>query len=140
MPIVRVTRREAFNAAHRLHNPTKSDEWNEATFGKCNSPNYHGHNYVLEVTVEGEPDADTGYVIDLGRLKRVMHEHVIDIVDHANLNVDVEFMRGVLPSTENFAIGIWNQLRPHIDGGRLVSVRLRETEKNSVEYRGEHAG
>ena len=140
MPIVRVTRRETFNAAHRLHNPEKSDEWNQATFGKCNSPNYHGHNYALEVTVEGEPDADTGYVIDLGRLKRVMHEYVIDIVDHANLNLDVEFMRGVLPSTENFAIGIWNQIRPHIEGGRLVSVKLKETEKNSVEYRGEHVG
>lgn len=136
MAVVRVTRRETFNAAHRLHNPAKSDEWNRKTYGKCNSPHYHGHNYVVEITVEGEPDPDTGYVIDLGELKALMNEHVIDIVDHANLNLDVAFMSGVLPSTENFAVGIWNQLAPHIKQGRLVSVRLYETEKNSVEYRG----
>jgi 6-pyruvoyltetrahydropterin/6-carboxytetrahydropterin synthase len=136
MPNVQVKRRETFNSAHRLHNPDKSDEWNRETFGKCNSPNYHGHNYALEVTVEGEPDPETGYVIDLGYLKRIMHEHVIDIVDHANLNVDVAFMKGVLPSTENFAVGIWNQLHPHVKPGRLVSVRLEETEKNAVEYLG----
>ena len=137
MATVRVTRRATFNAAHRLHNPQKSDEWNRATFGKCNNPNGHGHNYVLEVTVEGEPDPETGYVIDLGDLKKIIQEQVVDQVDHANLNVDVPFMAGVLPSTENFAIAIWNRIAPRIDGGRLVSVRLRETENNSVEYRGE---
>jgi len=137
MATVRVTRRATFNAAHRLHNPQKSDEWNRATFGKCNNPNGHGHNYVLEVTVEGEPDPETGYVIDLGDLKKIIQEQVVDQVDHTNLNVDVPFMAGVLPSTENFAIAIWNRIAPRIDGGRLVSVRLRETENNSVEYRGE---
>lgn len=137
MPTVQVTRRESFNAAHRLHNPERSDEWNRATFGKCNSPNYHGHNYVLEVTVAGTPDPDTGYVIDLAYLKQLMHEHVIDVVDHSNLNLDVEFLRGIMPSTENFAVAIWQQLAPRIEGGRLVKVRLQETEKNAVEYYGE---
>jgi 6-pyruvoyltetrahydropterin/6-carboxytetrahydropterin synthase len=126
-----------FNAAHRLHNPARSDEWNRETYGKCNSPNGHGHNYVLEVTVEGSPDPDTGYVIDLGILKNIINERVIEVVDHANLNLDVEFMAGVLPSTENFAVAIWNQIEPHVEGGRLLSVRLRETENNSVEYFGD---
>jgi 6-pyruvoyltetrahydropterin/6-carboxytetrahydropterin synthase len=137
MPTVRVTRRVTFNAAHRLHNPARSDEWNRETYGKCNSPNGHGHNYVLEVTVEGSPDPDTGYVIDLGILKNIINERVIEVVDHANLNLDVEFMAGVLPSTENFAVAIWNQIEPHVEGGRLLSVRLRETENNSVEYFGD---
>jgi len=137
MPTVRVTRRVTFNAAHRLHNPARSDEWNRETYGKCNSPNGHGHNYVLEVTVEGSPDPDTGYVIDLGILKNIINERVIEVVDHANLNLDVEFMAGILPSTENFAVAIWNQIEPHVEGGRLLSVRLRETENNSVEYFGD---
>jgi 6-pyruvoyltetrahydropterin/6-carboxytetrahydropterin synthase len=126
-----------FNAAHRLHNPARSDEWNRETYGKCNNPNGHGHNYVLEVTVEGNPDPDTGYVIDLGVLKGIVSSRVIEVVDHKNLNLDVEFMAGVLPSTENFAVAIWNQIEPHIRGGQLVSIRLRETENNSVEYFGD---
>ena len=137
MALVRVTRRTHFNAAHRLHNPDKSDEWNRQTFGKCNSPNWHGHNYELEVTVIGEPDPDTGYVVDLSDLKRVIHERVLDIVDHANLNLDVPFLKGVLPSTENFAVAIWKQLEDAIPNGRLESVRLQETPRNIVEYRGE---
>lgn len=138
MPILYVTRKERFNAAHRLHNPEKSDDWNRATFGKCNSPNWHGHNYVLEVTVAGEPDPETGYVIDLSDLKRIIHERVIDICDHANLNLDVPFLQGVIPSTENFAVGIWAQLVDALpEGKRLHSIRLFETEKNYVEYRGE---
>ncbi len=137
MAQVRVTRKERFNAAHRLHNPDKSDAWNRETFGKCNSANFHGHNYTLEVTVVGEPSPDTGYVIDLAELKSIMHERVIDIVDHSNLNLDVPFLDGVMPSTENFAVAIWQQLEGHITGGRLASVRLIETDKNSVEYCGE---
>lgn len=138
MPILYVTRKERFNAAHRMHNPDKSDEWNRATFGKCNSPNWHGHNYVLEVTVAGEPDPETGYVIDLSHLKRILHERVISKCDHANLNLDVDFMQGLIPSSENFAIAIWNQLADALpEGRRLYSVRLFETEKNYVEYRGE---
>lgn len=138
MPILYVTRKERFNAAHRMHNPDKSAEWNRATFDKCNSPNWHGHNYVLEVTVAGEPDPETGYVIDLSHLKRILHECVISKCDHANLNLDVDFMQGIIPSSENFAIGIWNQLADALpEGRRLYSVRLFETEKNYVEYRGE---
>ena len=137
MPTVYVTRRAHFNAAHRLHNPDKSDEWNRRVYGKCNNPNWHGHNYVLEVTVAGEPDPHTGYVIDLAELKRLVDEHVLSHVDHANLNLDVDFLQGILPSTENFAVAIWRRLEPVLPSGRLVSVRLQETENNMAEYRGE---
>jgi 6-pyruvoyltetrahydropterin/6-carboxytetrahydropterin synthase len=141
MPTVYVTRTARFNAAHRLHNPAKSDEWNRETYGKCNFPNWHGHNYTLDVTVAGEPDADTGYVIDLGDLKRIVHERVVDRLDHRNLNLDVDFLDGVLPSTENVAVAIWGELADAVaeaaPGGRLHSVRLRETENNVAEYRGE---
>ncbi len=137
MPTVYVTRTVRFNAAHRLHNSQQSDEWNRETYGKCNYPNWHGHNYTLDVTVAGEPDPETGYVIDLGELKRILDEKVVDKVDHRNLNLDVDFMQGVLPSTENFAVGIWNEIADAIPGGRLHSVRLRETENNVAEYRGE---
>lgn len=137
MSKVYVTRRVQFNAAHRLHNPKKSDEWNRETFGKCNSPNWHGHNFVLEVTVAGEPDADTGYVIDLGDLKKLIQDKVVSKVDHANLNLDVDFMQGVIPSTENFAIGIWNQLVNELPDGILDCIKLSETENNAVYYRGE---
>ncbi len=136
MPTVYVTRKTHFNAAHRLHNPEKSEEWNEDTFGPCNHPNWHGHNYVLEVTVAGEPDPDTGYVIDLGVLKRILHERVVDKVDHKNLNLDVDFMEGIIPSTENFTIAIWHELEDALPSGRLHCVRLYETERNYVEYRG----
>lgn len=137
MSTVYVTRKVHFNAAHRLHNPEKSDEWNEETFGPCNHPNWHGHNYVLKVTVAGEPDPETGYVVDLSDLKAVLHEQVVDRVDHKNLNLDVDFMDGIIPSTENFAIAIWNQLEDDIPAGRLHCVRLYETERNYVEYYGD---
>jgi 6-pyruvoyltetrahydropterin/6-carboxytetrahydropterin synthase len=135
MPTVYVTRRAAFNAAHRLHNPERSDEWNRETFGKCNSPNWHGHNYVLEVTVAGEPDAETGYVVDLGLVKRVLQEEVLEALDHRNLNLDVPWLQDVLPSTENIAIAVWQRLLPRLPG--LHEVRLRETDNNSAAYRGE---
>lgn len=137
MPIVHVTRRAHFNAAHRLHNPEKSAEWNRQVFGKCNNPNWHGHNYELEVTVSGEPSTETGYVIDLSELKAIIQERVLDICDHANLNLDVPFLKGVLPSTENFAVAIWHQLVDALPSGTLTSVRLFETPRNYVEYRGE---
>ena len=137
MPTVYVTRKVHFNAAHRLHNPAKSDAWNRETFGKCNNPNWHGHNYVLEVTVAGEPDPDTGYVIDLGVVKRIVEEKILDKVDHKNLNLEVDFLEGVLPSTENFAVAIWNELHEALPSGRLHAVRLYETERNVAEYRGE---
>ena len=137
MPTVYVTRRIRFNAAHRLHNPDKSDEWNRRTYGKCNNPNWHGHNYVLEVTVAGEPDPDTGYVVDLGELKKVIEDRVISRCDHANLNLDVDFMQGIMPSTENFVVAIWQQLEHALPAGRLYCVKLSETERNIAEYRGE---
>jgi 6-pyruvoyltetrahydropterin/6-carboxytetrahydropterin synthase len=137
MAKVYITRKMQFNAAHRLHNAKKSDEWNTTTFGKCNSPNWHGHNYILEITVAGEPNPDTGYVVDLGDLKKVVEDRVISKLDHSNLNLDVDFLEGVLPSTENLAIHIWKQIESHLPAGALHSVRLRETDNNSAEYRGE---
>ena len=136
MPIVTVTRRLRFNAAHRLHNPALSDEENAALFGKCNNPNWHGHNYVLEVAVEGPIDERTGYVIDLSRLKSIVQHEVIDRVDHRNLNVDVEFMRGVNPTAENIVVACWRVLERHVVPGRLRRLRLWETENNYVEYEG----
>ncbi len=136
MPTVYVTRKMHFNAAHRLHNPAKSEAWNRETFGKCNNPNWHGHNYVLEVTVAGELDPDTGCVIGLGTLKAIINERVIDKVDHKNLNLEVDFMQGIVPSTENFVVAIWNELAAALPSGRLHTVRLYETERNFAEYRG----
>lgn len=137
MPTVFVTRKVHFNAAHRLHNPNKSDEWNRRTYGKCNNPNWHGHNYTLEVTVAGEPDPETGYVIDLSELSRIVDEHVVQRVDHKNLNLEVDFLEGILPSTENFVVAIWEQLADVLPSGRLHAVKLYETEHNVAEYRGE---
>lgn len=137
MPTVYVTRKAHFNAAHRLHNPEKSEAWNRKTFGKCNNPNWHGHNYTLEVTVAGEPDPETGYVVDLAVLKRIIHEKIVDKVDHRNLNLDVDFLEDVMPSTENFAVAIWNELEDELPSGRLHRVRLYETERNMAEYMGE---
>lgn len=137
MPTVYVTRVVRFNAAHRLHNPAKSDDWNRETFGKCNSPHYHGHNYRLEVTVAGEPDPETGYVLDLSALRRLLEEHVVEPLDHKNMNLEVDFLEGVIPSSENVAVAIWHRIADRLPAGRLVSVRLWETEHNVVEYRGE---
>jgi len=137
MPRVYITRKTHFNAAHRLHNPAQSDAWNEDTFGKCNSKNWHGHNYVLEVTIAGDPDPDTGYVMDLGDLKSIIQEAIIDPCDHSNLNLDVDFLQGILPSAENLAVAFWGQLEPRIGKDRLHNIRLYETERNFVDYRGE---
>ncbi len=136
MPIARVTRRVHFCAGHRLHNPDLSDEVNRNTYGLCNNPTGHGHNYDLEVTVEGEVDPVTGYVMDLKRLKALLESEVLGDVDHANLNVDVDWLAGVIPTTENLAVAIWGRIQTGIPGVKLVSVRLWETERNSVEYRG----
>lgn len=133
---VLVTRRVQFCAAHRLHNPDKPDDWNIGFYGSCNNDHWHGHNYILEVSVVGEPDPETGYTFDLGQLKRVIHEEIVAKCDHRNFNCDVDFMKDVIPTTENLVIAFWNQLEPRIEHGRLHSVRLRETENNSAEYRG----
>jgi 6-pyruvoyltetrahydropterin/6-carboxytetrahydropterin synthase len=136
MPIVTVTRRLQFNAAHRVHNPSLSDEENSALFGKCNNPNWHGHNYVLEVSVQGPIDERTGYVIDLGTLRDIVEREVVSQADHRNFNVDVPFMRGIIPTSENIVVACWRVLEPHVAPGRLTRLRLWETENNYVEYAG----
>ncbi len=137
--VVSITRQVHFNSAHRLYNPTKSQRWNEEHYGLCTNPHWHGHNYVLEVTLRGQPDPETGYIMDLGELKRILHEHVVDLCDHRNLNDEVTFLRGVIPSTENLVIAFWNQIAPHIHAGRLHCVRLYETPRNFAEYHGPDA-
>jgi len=134
--MVYVTRRETFNAAHRLFNPKYTDEENLKIFGKCSNPNWHGHNYVLEVVVKGEVDKDTGFVINQKELKRIMREQVIEKMDHKNLNIETDFMKGVIPTSENIVIAIWGQLVNEIKNGVLYSVKLYETENNYFEYRG----
>ncbi len=135
--MVYVTRREVFCAAHRLYNPDFSDEENEQIYGKCSHPNWHGHNYILEVVVSGEIDKKTGYLIDLKKLKDIIRKNVIDKVDHKNLNIDTDFMYGIIPTTENLTIAVWKELVNKIPAGQLYSVKLFETENNYFEYKGE---
>jgi 6-pyruvoyltetrahydropterin/6-carboxytetrahydropterin synthase len=137
MPTARVTRRVHFSAGHRLHNPSFDEERNRETYGLCNRPNGHGHNYDLEVTVEGEIDPETGFVMDLKRLKALLGRSVLADLDHANLNLDVPWLDGIIPTTENLAVAIWGQLDGDLGPVRLVSIRLWETDRNMVEYRGE---
>jgi 6-pyruvoyltetrahydropterin/6-carboxytetrahydropterin synthase len=139
MPIVHITRRERFSAAHKLSRPDWSPEKNYATFGKCSNPNWHGHNYVLWVTVSGEPSTETSFVTDLSVLSRIIKEHVIDRLDHKNIDLDVDFMKGRYSSTENLAVAIWDQLEEPVKalGVNLRTIKLEETENNYVEYHGE---
>lgn len=132
-----VTRREVFSSAHRLYNPAFTEDENELVYDKCNNYHGHGHNYVLEVVVEGEIDERTGYVIDLKVLKKIIIENVIRKVDHKHLNLDVDFMKNVIPTAENIAVKIWEQLVDKIPNGRLYKIKLSETENNYVEYFGE---
>jgi len=136
MPRVTVTRRLRFNAAHRVHNPALSDEENAATFGKCNNPNWHGHNYILDVSVEGDIDERTGYVFDLGALKQLVEREVVDKVDHRNFNLDVDFMESVIPTSENIIVAFWRLLAGRVKPARLSRLVLWETENNYVEYTG----
>jgi 6-pyruvoyltetrahydropterin/6-carboxytetrahydropterin synthase len=136
MPRCRVTRRLHFNAAHRLYNPEFSEEWNRATFGKCANANFHGHNYELDVTVEGEIEPETGYVFDLTLLQKLTEERVIRHLDHRNLNVDVSWFEHLIPSAENIAVVCWRQLCPALPQGLALRVRLWETPRNYVEYDG----
>lgn len=137
MPIVTVTRRLRFNAAHRVHNPALSPEENVRLYGKCNNPHGHGHNYTLEVAVRGEIDAVTGYVIDLGVLRDIVEQHVIEPTDHRHFNHDVPYMAGIIPTTENIIVGMWRVLQPLVHPGTLLRLRLFETENNYVEYEGD---
>ena len=137
--MVYLTRRERFSAAHRLFDPALSDEENEQLYGPCSNPNWHGHNYILWITIKGEVDPETGYVVDLKKLSQVIREKVILKLDHRNINLEVDFMKDLRASTENLAIGIWKQLEPSVRelGVELHSVRIEETENNSFEYFGE---
>jgi 6-pyruvoyltetrahydropterin/6-carboxytetrahydropterin synthase len=129
--VIRVSRREAFNAAHQLSNPGLSDEENERLFGKC--ANVHGHNYVLEVVVAGEIDQATGYVFDLKELSDLIGRRVVEDVDHRNLNTDVPWLEGRIPTAENLAVAFWERIRSELPGGLSCSVRLWETDKNWAE-------
>ncbi len=131
---VAVYRKEHFNAAHRLHNKNWSDEKNRQVFGLCNNPNYHGHNYTLIVKVTGIPDKETGYVIDMKILSDTINEHIIQKLDHKNLNIDVPEFNEINPTAENIAVVIWNLLREKIDNKLELKVKLYETERNFVEF------
>ena len=134
MPTLTVTRLVRFNAGHRVHNPSLSDAENARLFGKCNNPNGHGHNYTLEVSVTGTPDPVTGYVVDLGEVRRIVETAYVDLVDHKSFNHDVPFMRDINPTTENIVVACWRQLEPALRPRRLSRLRLWETENNYVEY------
>ncbi|NRB63462.1 MAG: 6-carboxytetrahydropterin synthase [Saprospiraceae bacterium] len=127
-------RKAHFNAAHRLHNPKWSDDKNKEVFGLCNNPNYHGHNYELEVKIVGEVDPETGYLIDLKLLKDLIKEHVEQRFDHKNLNLDTEEFKNLNPTAENICYVIWNILRAHLDKKYELFIRLYETPRNYVEY------
>ncbi|MDP1622938.1 MAG: 6-carboxytetrahydropterin synthase [Bacteroidales bacterium] len=134
-----IIRREHFSAAHRLFIPEFSDEENFEVFGKCSNPNWHGHNYILFITIKGEPDPKTGLVIHLRHVSKLIDEKILKKIDHKNLNLEVDFLQGKVPTSENVAIGIWNELAGDISrfGGTLHCVRLEQSENNIIEYYGE---
>jgi 6-pyruvoyltetrahydropterin/6-carboxytetrahydropterin synthase len=136
--MIYITRRERFSAAHRMFREGWTDEENYRVFGKCSNPNWHGHDYVLYVTVKGDVQERTGFFMNITELKEIIKEKIIDKVDHKNLNLEVSFMKGKIATTENLAIAIWNELRPEIEkaGAMLHSVKISETENNTVEYYG----
>lgn len=133
---MKVCRRETFNAAHRLHNPNFSEEKNTEIFDKCNNPNYHGHNYVLETFVDGPIDPETGYVIDLKILSDIIKDEVLESFDHRNLNLDCPEFANLIPTAENIAVVIWNKVRLRLDSKFDLEIRLWETDRNSVLYAG----
>lgn len=135
--MIYLTRREHFNGAHRLYNPKWSDEQNIDTFGKCANKNWHGHNFELFVTVKGQPDPDTGFIINAHTLSKIIKQEVTDRLDHKNFNLDVPELLGILPSSENVTKQIWKWLQPHITGCELYCIKLVETENIYVEYYGE---
>ncbi|MEI6681275.1 MAG: 6-carboxytetrahydropterin synthase [Bacteroidota bacterium] len=137
--MVYITRREHFSAAHRLFLPGYTDEENFTVFGKCSNPNWHGHNYILYVTVKGEVDPVTGLIIHLRHVSKLIEEKILNKVDHKNLNLEVDFLQGKVPTSENLATGIWNELEEGIRnlGGILHCVRIEQSENNIIEYYGE---
>ena len=138
MKTIYITRRETFNAAHKLYQPNWTEEENNLVFGKCANKNWHGHNFTLYVTVKGVPNKETGFVMNLKTLSEIINTHVIESLDHKNLNLDVSYLTGIMASTENLAIAIWDQLANEIskNGGELAKIKLIETENNFVEYFG----
>lgn len=136
--MIYITRKASFNAAHKLSRPDWTEEENTAVYGKCANPNWHGHNYQLYVTVKGEINPETGFLVDLKWLKDITNTAVVDKIDHMNLNLDVDFMKGKLASTENLAIAIWDELKPLIEASdaQLHCIKIYETENNFVEYFG----
>lgn len=138
MPIFYLTRKEHFNAAHKLYNPLWTKEKNDAIFGKCANENWHGHNFELYVTVKGSPNPETGFIVDAKLLSTLIKDRVVDVLDHRNLNLDVPFMFGKICSIENLVLGIWQQLEPHLPQGvNLHCIKLVETPRIFVEYFGE---
>ncbi len=135
--MVYITRKENFSASHRLNNPDWPDAKNWEVYGKCNNPNGHGHNYDIEVTVAGNPPAETGMVIDLKKLSDIINAEIIDRVDHKHLNHDVDFLQGIIPTAENMAVAFWKILEKALPQGKLYSIKLFESNNNFVEYRGE---
>ncbi len=133
-----LTRRETFNAGHRLFRPDWTDEENENLYGKCSNPHWHGHNYVLYITVKGNVNPETGLVVNLKTLGKLIREHIIEKIDHMNINTQVGFMKGRIASSENIAIAIWEELEPRIKGAgvKLHCVKIVETENNYVEFYG----
>jgi 6-pyruvoyltetrahydropterin/6-carboxytetrahydropterin synthase len=136
--MIYLTRRERFSAAHRLYNPALTEKENLEQFGACANPNWHGHNYILWVTVKGEVNPETGYVVDLKQISQLLKDEVVNKLDHKNINLEVEFMTDIIVSTENLAIAIWEKLEPHMRelGLELHCVKIQETENNLVEYYG----
>jgi 6-pyruvoyltetrahydropterin/6-carboxytetrahydropterin synthase len=136
--MIYLTRRERFCSAHRMYRKEWSDEQNMEVFGKCSNPNWHGHNYVLWVTIKGEPSPENGFVMNINILKQVILEKVINKLDHKNINLDVDFMKGEIATTENLAVAVWNELRPSVEnaGAFLHCVKIEETENNFIEYYG----
>jgi len=136
--MIYLTRRERFSAAHRMYRPDWSDEENQKVFGKCSNPNWHGHNYILWVTIKGEPSQEHGFVMNINILKQIILDNVINKIDHKNINIDVGFMKGKIATTESLAVAIWNELKSPIEkeGAVLHCVKIEETENNSIEYYG----
>lgn len=136
--MIYLTRRERFCAAHRMYRPEWSDEKNSDIFGKCSNPLWHGHNYVLYVTVKGEISEEKGFVINMTTLKEIIQKRIIEKIDHRNMNLEVDFMKGLVATSENLAIAIWKELKPYIEkeGAQLHCVKIEETENNSIEYYG----
>ncbi len=138
MKMIYLTRRERFNAAHRMFRPEWDDAKNTEVFGKCSNPNWHGHNYTLFVTVKGELNPETGYVVNLKTLSKIINDAIVDKIDHKNINIEVNFMKGKIASSENLAIAIWEQLETPVKslGIELHCIKIEETENNIIEYFG----